>query len=125
MSITTDTVAVNNKSCVAFLVFGFNKNDFSQCVNLFSVNHISAVFKHNRDKLVSNITECKNFLFSNTRKVIVESTTVDNVLAGFLDVSGIINDNGRVTCTCTDSLFTRRKHCSYNTGTAGANEQTN
>ena len=120
--VAANALAVYNFADIALFIGFFNKNYFSKAICLYRINHISAVFKHYRNKLVGNISESKYLFFGNAGKVVVEGATINYILTCFLNIGGIVNDNGRIAGSCTDCLFARRKNSLYNARSACANK---
>ncbi len=93
-------------------VLNVHKHDVRKLCRLLRVDFVRTVFEHCGDKLVRNVTEYEYFLFRDTRQVIIERATVDDVLAGFLNVRRVVYDDGRVTCACADCFLTAGKNAS-------------
>ena len=104
-------------------IFNVHKHDIREFCSLLRADFVRAVLLHFGNKFVRNVSEYEHFLFRDTRQVVIERTTVDDILTGFLNVCGVIHDNGRVTRARTDCFLTARKHRSYNARAARTNEQ--
>ena len=123
VSVTAYAVAAYGLNRLACLIGLFLKHDLSECVSLLSGDEVCAVSLHFSDQLICNICKCENFLFCDAGKVVIKATAVDDILARFSDVSGIVNDNGGITCACADSLLSGGENCLYNAGAAGTYEK--
>ena len=106
-------------------IFNVHKHDACKLCRLLCRDFIRAVFQHFRNQLVRDITESKYFFLRNTRQIIIERTSVDDVLTCFLDIRRIVYDYGRVTRACADCFLTARKYASYYPRAARTYEQAN
>ena len=68
---------------------------------------------------------CKNLFFRNAGKVVVEGTSVYDVLSCFTDICCLINNCRWVASSCSDSSLTGGKNCCYNTRAACCSDQRN
>ena len=113
--ITANTFSVQSLRC---------HHGFCQFVQFFLGCQIATLLLHHIfHQLVSDAVHCNDFFFCNTRQVVVEGTSVDDILCCLSDICGFIHQCRRITCTCTDSSLSGGKHCSYYTGTTGCCNQ--
>ena len=101
--VAANALAVYNFADIALFIGFFNKDYLGKAVCLCRINHISAVFKHYRNKLVGNISESKYLFFGNAGKVVVERTAVDDVFRRFADIRRFVHECGRIARARADA----------------------
>ena len=69
-------------------------------------------------KLICNRSNCYDFLLCDTRKVVIECTSVYDILSSFSYICCLIYNCRRISCASADSTFSRGKDCCYNARTA-------
>ena len=89
-TLTIQTSASQNYCCQGILLF-FG----CQITSLFRYHIVHQLIHYGRN--------CYDFFFCNTRKIVIESTSVYNILCCFSDICCFINQSRRITCTCADS----------------------
>ena len=78
---------------------------------------ISPVFLHVENQIICRRVHYNDFFLCDTGQIVIETAAIDNIFSCFLNVSSLIHHYGRITCACTDSLFTAGKYSFYNTRT--------
>ena len=100
------------------------ENNGCQGVLLFLGCKVAALLAdHVVHQFVRNRVNCYDLFLSNTRKVIVECTSVYDILSRFADVRCLINNCRRVSCTCADSSSSGGKDCGNNARAACCSDQ--
>ena len=100
--VTSNPVFVDDQ--LSFIIL--NQNSIYKLFSLCIVNLKSSVLQHIINQFIPYIAENKNFFFSNTRQIVVKGTAVNNILCRFWNICSIIDDDRRISCACTNRLFT-------------------
>ena len=98
LSVTSNTFTVQFAAC---------QNNFCQFVLLFFGSEVTVIFcQHVVHQFIYYRRYSYNFLLCDTWKVVVECTSIYNVLSCFTDICCLINNCRWVTCASSDSSLT-------------------
>ena len=120
----------HGKECSCIPAYAFTvqlsacQNNFCKFVLLFLRSKIAVILSYKIvHQLIYDRGNCYDLFLGNTWKIVIKCTSVYNICGCFADISGFINQCRRISGACSDTTFTGRKNCSYNSRSAGCSDK--